>query len=296
MAINGREYEVTFEFNSLWKLDPLSQADTDLKNAQRDQIDVTIGKVNPAELRQLDERYTGLEPYEMDRLNMDEPRLPGDDEKTDNKFDVNPYHDKYGRFAKGRGVKERNFKIKKKEYNDMIGTNYPDMKNIDKTDMGKAVDYYTHLGSIEMTGYMQSHDNFEGSKGEEIKKNIDLIDKYIDKFPMRTDQILYRGIRARSDQKLKEQLKNIKTGDIMDYKGFQSFSTNFDTALGHVKYSSGSVMLAISAKRGSRIAPVGNAREGGSDETEFIAARNLKYKIIGKTKTKGQTVLIGEMI
>jgi len=82
-AIGEREYEVTFEFNSLWKLDPLSQADTDLKKSQRDQIDVTIGKVNPAELRQLDERYSGLEPYEMDRLNMDEPRPSGSNEEID---------------------------------------------------------------------------------------------------------------------------------------------------------------------------------------------------------------------
>lgn len=59
--------KVTFDFNSLWKLDPVSQADVDLKNAQRDQIDITVGKAGPEELRELDPRLEGLEPFIMDR-------------------------------------------------------------------------------------------------------------------------------------------------------------------------------------------------------------------------------------
>jgi len=75
------DYE--FEWNSLWKLDPLSQADTDLRGAQRDQIDVTIGKATPQEVRELDPRYTGLEMDDskedldeiMRVMNLEEPEI-----------------------------------------------------------------------------------------------------------------------------------------------------------------------------------------------------------------------------
>jgi uncharacterized protein len=71
------EIKVDFDFNTLWKLDPVSQADADLKRSQRDQIDVTIGKCSPAELRSLDERYKDLGAYELDRnnLNFGDPEI-----------------------------------------------------------------------------------------------------------------------------------------------------------------------------------------------------------------------------
>jgi hypothetical protein len=56
-----------FEFNPLWKLDPSSQADVDLKSSQRDQIDFNIGKAGPEELRQLDDRYGELEDFGAER-------------------------------------------------------------------------------------------------------------------------------------------------------------------------------------------------------------------------------------
>lgn len=68
-AVNGNieNLKVKFKFNSLWKLDPRSQADVDLKNSQRDQIEIAIGKSSPEELRELDPKYEGLEPFVMDR-------------------------------------------------------------------------------------------------------------------------------------------------------------------------------------------------------------------------------------
>jgi len=68
-ALNGNidQIDATFEFNSLWKLDPVSQADKELKNSQRDQIDITVMKTSPSEARQLDERYADLEPFEVNR-------------------------------------------------------------------------------------------------------------------------------------------------------------------------------------------------------------------------------------
>ena len=54
-----------YDFNSLWKLDPLSQAENDLKNSQRDELDFNIGKATSEELRELDDRYSDLEDFEV---------------------------------------------------------------------------------------------------------------------------------------------------------------------------------------------------------------------------------------
>jgi phage-related protein (TIGR01555 family) len=82
---NVSELDYEIEFNSLWQLDPATQADVDLKGAQRDQIDITMCKINPAEARKLDKRYAELEPFVMDRPtvppNMDRPSIPPIDDK-----------------------------------------------------------------------------------------------------------------------------------------------------------------------------------------------------------------------
>jgi len=63
---NINEIDWKYEFNSLWTLDPISQADVDLKKSQRDEIDFNIGKANSEELRNLDERYSELEDFETE--------------------------------------------------------------------------------------------------------------------------------------------------------------------------------------------------------------------------------------
>jgi phage-related protein (TIGR01555 family) len=85
---NIEDLEVTFDFNSLWILDPISQADTDLKKSQRDQIDITVGKTSPEEARQLDPRYAGLEPFVMDRRNPPDMTPPDVKKPDDDKLEV----------------------------------------------------------------------------------------------------------------------------------------------------------------------------------------------------------------
>jgi phage-related protein (TIGR01555 family) len=88
---NTEDFQVDIEFNTLWKLDPVAEADTDLKKSQRDQIDVTIGKTSPEELRQLDPRYSGLDPFVMNREfppDMTPPVIPGEEPEPDNELEV----------------------------------------------------------------------------------------------------------------------------------------------------------------------------------------------------------------
>ena len=82
------DLEVDFTFNSLWELDPVAQSEVDLKFAQRDQIDITVGKTGPEEARQLDPRYANLDPFIMDRKalpDMTEPGIkkPDDDDELE---------------------------------------------------------------------------------------------------------------------------------------------------------------------------------------------------------------------
>lgn len=81
-ALGGQDLEVDFEFNSLWKLDPVANAEKELKESQRDQIDITLGKINPAEARSLDDRYMHLEPFKMSGrqpLDLEAPDLETDE-------------------------------------------------------------------------------------------------------------------------------------------------------------------------------------------------------------------------
>lgn len=51
------------EFNPLWKLDPASQAEVDLKKAQERQIYVTIGAISPSEVRKAIPEFKDLEDF-----------------------------------------------------------------------------------------------------------------------------------------------------------------------------------------------------------------------------------------
>jgi phage-related protein (TIGR01555 family) len=62
-ALGGQvdDLDWDYEFNTLWVLDPATQADVDLKNAQRDAADFSTGKATSSELRELDPRYSELQ-------------------------------------------------------------------------------------------------------------------------------------------------------------------------------------------------------------------------------------------
>lgn len=77
-ALNGNieDLEVEFTFDSLWQLDPLSKAEKDKKESERDQIDISIGKIAPEEARALDPRYKDLDPFETERTPPVDMTLP----------------------------------------------------------------------------------------------------------------------------------------------------------------------------------------------------------------------------
>lgn len=77
------ELDWEIEFNPLWKLDPTSKADVDLKASQRDEIDFNIGKVSPEELRQLDERYEKLEDYSGEQRQEDIEKYTQEKQQTE---------------------------------------------------------------------------------------------------------------------------------------------------------------------------------------------------------------------
>lgn len=59
---DGESVKLDWEItpNSLYQLSPKAEAEVRLLNAQADQIDVTIGKASPQEIREKDERYVEL--------------------------------------------------------------------------------------------------------------------------------------------------------------------------------------------------------------------------------------------
>lgn len=69
-ALNGKvdELDWDFEFNPVYRLDEVAQTARELTAAQRDQIDVTIGKMNPDEARMLDPRMDTLEDFQNESI------------------------------------------------------------------------------------------------------------------------------------------------------------------------------------------------------------------------------------
>ena len=59
---NGESAKLDYEIepNSLIELSPKAEAEVRLINSQADQVDVTIGKSSPQEIRDKDERYSEL--------------------------------------------------------------------------------------------------------------------------------------------------------------------------------------------------------------------------------------------
>ena len=73
--IDGLDWE--FDFEPLWRLGPLEQAEVDLKTAQRYQIYITTGTLSPTEVKQIE--FDDLEEFtdwEQQPLNMSMPELP----------------------------------------------------------------------------------------------------------------------------------------------------------------------------------------------------------------------------
>lgn len=69
-----------FEFNPLWRIGPVEQADIELKQAQRDQIYITQGVTSPSEIRK--DRFRALEEFskwEDQNIDLTSPSLPDAD-------------------------------------------------------------------------------------------------------------------------------------------------------------------------------------------------------------------------
>lgn len=77
-AKTGGKIDYGIKWNPLWELSPSLKAELELKNAQRDSLDILDAKARPEEARQLDPRYEMLDLEEM----PDDEDDDDDDENT----------------------------------------------------------------------------------------------------------------------------------------------------------------------------------------------------------------------
>jgi len=61
-GINQPGAQFTIKFNTLWKMDPVSESTVGKANSERDSIDIDSGKLSPLEARELDQRLKDLPP------------------------------------------------------------------------------------------------------------------------------------------------------------------------------------------------------------------------------------------
>jgi len=76
----GPGFEYTLDWEPLWKLDPVSQAEVNEKNANVDKINIETGKVAPEEARLEDENVRHLGPFEKEDEDRTQPPQEGTEE------------------------------------------------------------------------------------------------------------------------------------------------------------------------------------------------------------------------
>lgn len=164
----------------------------------------------------------------------------------------------------------------------------------DKYSGTKTLEYNAYYRGV---GYGPINQALRGElpnkKDETFYKNIgEDINKYTEENPLKENIKLFRGMTV-SDS----ALENIKGGNAFEPKNILSMSSNPKNAetYANSKYSENknSIIMEISAKKGSSITPLISLREGKIEtgENEFIGSYKNSYKIlsvikIGKGKYK----------
>lgn len=125
---------------------------------------------------------------------------------------------------------------------------------------------------------------------EKEKKYISDIGYFIDRFRIKSPIKLYRGLDLEG--------RELKKGDIFLHKSFGSFSSDPFRA---TQFGGDSIIECV-FKDNDKVAPMIAKRinvkersgeiEGNSIENEFIAQKELKYKVISKTKKKSSAGVV----
>lgn len=132
----------------------------------------------------------------------------------------------------------------------------------------KALDFYKGEGCVGIREF-----NFGKSENSQFSQMSSIISSFIDKNPLEDNLVLNRRMEVNtiSDINALNQWIGANVGDIIEDKSFTSFSLRQLANFGD------DLQVTLLAKKGDKISNINNPYE-----TEYLAQKNSKYKVIAK--------------
>lgn len=132
----------------------------------------------------------------------------------------------------------------------------------------KALDFYKGEGYVGIREF-----NLGKSENSQFSQMSSIISSFIDKNPLEDNLVLNRrmDVNIISDINALNQWIGANVGDVIEDKSFTSFSLRQFTNFGD------DLQVTLLAKKGDKISNINNPYE-----TEYLAQKNSKYKVIAK--------------
>lgn len=216
-----------------------------------------------------------------------------------------------GKFGNGSGGNSSQEEATKKRqprsvigsngYKSYLDDNYPGITKAPPAKIKKALIHYTGDGFRSIQAVAMADPETAAKKGVTIggktiyprelpayQETIKGVETWIHEHKIKEPVILYRGMGL--DDELDE-------GDEVGSRGFSSFSSDISVAEDFVgKKGRHNALFEFVAQEGDELAPIDGHSHYGTGESEFIANRNLKYKVVGKEKKGDMTVYQMELV
>jgi len=153
-----------------------------------------------------------------------------------------------------------------------------------KTETKAAGIYRSDDGYKQINGHLRNNTDID----DNIKKNIEDLNKAIKKSKLKEDTTLYRGLKL--NDSLKEQLSKLKIGDSFSDNGFSSTSFDENMVTKNFVGENEGAIFQINAKKGQYALPLENikASDDGdyTGEAEMLLPTKSSFKLIGKEGNK----------
>ena len=114
----------------------------------------------------------------------------------------------------------------------------------------------------------------EYKNDEKLSHQVNLIDKALNK--KAEQRVLYRGVSI--DNAEKYSINNLQLGETVDFKGYQSTSTNPIIAGNFTNMDKHGILFEIITPQGVNITSISSV----SHESEVLLPRNSRYIVVGK--------------
>lgn len=174
----------------------------------------------------------------------------------------------------------------------------PESNTVNDHEKAALKEYQSGMYGSALGGYanIQSHlrsgkPKFGKYTPEEVKlvgAVADHVSSAIGKHPLDKPMMVYRGLKINKDDPGSEHYEQLKVGDTFSDKGFTSTSNSkkiADKFTEKLNRSDKPILMEISLKAGDHALPMNEYHK--SSENEVLLDRNVKFKVVSVSESKG---------